>query len=262
MNQSIGFFGVFANKLNLVNGETLYEVNLPYEPLQDPLLAILYFLIKVTIVIVGEYVHIQILKFLKHETCIVKDVLKTFLYLQMMYWPVKVVFETTTDFIYPLRTIIGKWYCDLAFLWLVFGMTLIVFHSFIVGLMRYTFVVHHQKTLKYGIEEMKNLFYWIAILVPFVITLWGFIARRQISSVTTLNKCYGNHVEAFLVEEDVFATTKKSFCAFEPYKGYQSHVVVSLKKIFCIIHSAIYALMGANVVEGLFYWRMVTCSNK
>ena len=217
MNQSIGFFGVIANKLNSENGETLYDVNLPYEPLQDPLLAIVYFFIKATIVILGEYVHIQILKFLKHETCVVKDVLKTFLYLQMMYWPAKVVFETTTEFMYPLRTIIGKWYCDLGFLWLVFGMTLIVFHSFIVSLMRYTFVVHHQKTLKYGIEEMKNLFYWIAILVPFVITIWGFIARRQISSVTTLNKCYGNHVEAFLVEEDVFTTTKKSARQFDFY---------------------------------------------
>ena len=262
MNQSIGFFGVIANKLNSENGETLYDVNLPYEPLQDPLLAIVYFFIKATIVILGEYVHIQILKFLKHETCVVKDVLKTFLYLQMMYWPAKVVFETTTEFMYPLRTIIGKWYCDLGFLWLVFGMTLIVFHSFIVSLMRYTFVVHHQKTLKYGIEEMKNLFYWIAILVPFVITIWGFIARRQISSVTTLNKCYGSHVEALLVEEDVFTTTKKSFCAFEAYKGNQSNVVVFSKKMFCIIHSAIYALMGANVVEGFFYWRMVKFSNK
>ena len=211
MNQSIVFFAIFANKLNSVKGETLDEVNLPYEPLQDPLIAILYFLIKAIIVISGEYVHIQILKFLKHETCVVKDVLKTFLYLQMMYWPLKVVFETTTEFIYPLRTIIGKWYCDLGFLWLVFGMTLIVFHSFIVSLMRYTFVVHHQKTLRYGIEEMKKLFYWTAILIPFVITLWGFIARRQISSVTTLNKCYGSHVEAFMVEEDVVTTTKKSF---------------------------------------------------
>ena len=262
MNQTIGFSGVSVNKLNSLKGETLYDVNLSYEPLQDPLLAVVYFFIKATVVVLGEYVHIQILKFLKHETCIVKDVLKTFLYLQMMYWPVKVVFETTTDFIYPLRTIIGKWYCDLAFLWLVFGMTLIVFHSFIVGLMRYTFVVHHQKTLQYGIEKIKNLFYWIAILVPLVITLWGFIARRQISSVTSLNKCYGNFIEAFMVEEDVLTTTKKSFCAFETYKDNQNHVVVSLKKFFCIIHSAIYALMGANVVEGFFYWRMVKFSNE
>ena len=109
---------------------------------------------------------------------------------------------------------------------------------------------------------MKNLFYWTAIIIPFVITLWGFIARRQISSVTTLNKCYGSHVEAFMVEEDVATTTKKSFCAFESYNENQSHVVVFLKKMLCIIHSTIYALMGANVVEGVFYWRMVKFSNK
>ena len=88
MNQTIGFSGVSVNKLNSLKGETLYDVNLSYEPLQDPLLAVVYFFIKATVVVLGEYVHIQILKFLKHETCIVKDVLKTFLYVQMMYWPV------------------------------------------------------------------------------------------------------------------------------------------------------------------------------
>ena len=139
------------------------------------------------------------------------------LWLQYFFWMVLDVL-----YLYEhenVRTIIGKWYCDLAFLWLVFGMTLIVFHSFIVGLMRYTFVVHHQKTLKYGIEEMKNLFYWIAILVPFVITLWGFIARRQISSVTSLNKCYGNPVEAFLAEEDVLQQQRKVFVHLNHTRG-------------------------------------------
>ena len=56
------------------------------------------------------------------------------MHVQIAYWPVKVVFETTTDLMYPLGDIIGEWYCHFGFLWLIYGMTLIVFHSFIVGL--------------------------------------------------------------------------------------------------------------------------------
>ena len=260
INQSMGFSTCCTETLAL-QGEVFWDLDLPSKPLQDPLLAISYLLIKMMIVILGEYVHIQILKFLNHETCIVKEILTAFLYVQMVYWPVKVIFETTTDFMYPLCSMIGEWYCHCGFLWLVFGMTLIVFHSFIVGLMRYSFVVHYGKTAWYGIEEAKNLFYWISILVPLVMTLWGFMGRRQISSIASLNKCYGSHVEAFLLEEDVQTTTLKSFCAFENYED-DNNTVATLKKTLCIFHSLVYLLMGANVVEGFFYWRTVKFSNK
>ena len=260
INQSMGFATVYPESLAL-QGEVIRELDLPSKPLQDTLLAVSYLFIKIMILILGEYVHIQILKFLKHETCIVKEILKAFLYVQMVYWPVKVIFETTADFMYPLRSIIGEWYCHFGFLWLVFGMTIIVFHSFIVGLMRYSFVVHYGKMTWYGIEEAKKLFYWLSILVPIVMTFWGFIGRRQISSIASLNKCYGNHVEAFLLEEDVKTTTMKSFCAFENYDN-DSNAVVTLKRTLCIFHSLVYLLMGANAVEGLFYWRTVKFSNK
>ena len=195
---SIGFFNSSPTNLNPNYGEILTEVDLPYDPLQNPILAIVYLLSKTVILVLGEYVLIQILKFLKHETSLVNDVLKAFLYVHMAYWPVKVIFETTTDFMYPLGAMIGEWYCHFGFLWLVYGITFIVFHSFIVGLMRYVFVVHNRKTLNFGIDKAKNLFYWIAILVPLVVTVWAFFGRREISSVDTLNKCYGNHVKAFL----------------------------------------------------------------
>ena len=262
VHKTVSFFNSSPTSLNSMYGDIFTDVDLPYDPFQNPILATVYFLFKTVIIVIGEYLHVQILKFLKHETCIVKEVLKAFLYVQMVYWPVKVVFETSTDLVYPLKIVIGEWYCHIAFLWLVFGMTLIVFHSFIVGLMRYTFVVHHQKTLEFGIDGAKNLFYWISILVPLIVTIWGFVGRRQISSVSSLNKCYGTYVEAFLVEENVKTITAKSFCAFEKYDTTGSQAIASLKRIFCILHTFIYVIMGINVVEGIFYWRTVKFSNK
>ena len=261
MHNSVAFFRS-SSRFKSWNGEILTEVDLPYAALQNPYLAIVYLIIKTIIVCFGLYVHIQTLKFLKHETCLVKEVLKVFLYVQMGYWPVKVVFETTTDLIYPLGEIIGEWYCHFGFLWLTYGMTLIVFHSFIVGLMRYMVVVHHDQMLQFGIERAKTLFYWMNIFVPLVMTVWAFIGRREVSSVSTLSKCYGTHVEAFLVEEDIETTTMKSFCAFEKYEEEGNKTLAALKRIFCIVHTLIYVLMGVNVVEGFFYWRTVRFSNK
>ena len=261
VHNSVAFFKS-SSSFETWNGEILKEVDLPYAALQNPHLAIAYLISKTIIVGFGLYVHIQTLKFLKHETCLVKEVMKVFLYVQMAYWPVKVVFETTTDLIYPLGDILGKWYCHFGFLWLTYGMTLIVFHSFIVGLMRYMVVVHHDQMLQFGIEKAKTLFYWMNILVPLVMTVWAFIGRREVSSVSTLIKCYGTHVEAFLVEEDIETTTMKSFCAFEKYEEEGNETISALKRLFCIVHTLIYVLMGVNVVEGFFYWRTVRFSNK
>ena len=69
-------------------------------------------------------------------------------------------------------------------------------------------------------------------------------------------------MEAFLVEEDIETTTMKSFCVFEKYEEEENATIASLKRIFCIVHTLIYILMGLNIVEGFFYWRTVKFSNK
>ena len=92
--------------------ETISDVDIYYQPLQYPILAIFYLILEVIIIILGECVHLQILKLLKFETCLIKDILKVFLYVQMVFWPVAVLFDTSTDFIHPLKEIVGAWYCE------------------------------------------------------------------------------------------------------------------------------------------------------
>ena len=115
--------------------------------------------------------------------------------------------------------------------------------------------------LQFGIEKVKKLFYWMNIFVPVVMTIWGFIGRRQ-ASFSTLSKCHGTHVEAFLVEKDIGKATMTSFCAYEKYEAEENKTIATLKRIFCIVHTLIYVLMGVNVVEGFFNRRTVRFSNK
>ena len=116
---------------------------------------------------------------------------------QMVYWPVTVIFGTTTDFLHPLRDIVGEWYCSFGYFWIVGGMTLILFHSFVVGLMRYIFVVHNERVVSYGKEKAKKMFFLASILIPVFLTLWGFLNGRDESAITSLNKCYGVHHKAY-----------------------------------------------------------------
>ena len=250
---------------DLVNsdlGETLSNVNLYYQPLPNPIFAGVNLSISCVILVIGEYINARVLQFVKRETGLVMDVLKMFLYVQMVYWPIATLFGASTEFVYPIGNMLGSWFCVAEFFWLVTGMTFILFHSFVVGLMRYIFVVHEDKVIDFGKERAKKIFFWIAILVPCVLTTWSYFNNRDTSSVASLNKCKGQHHKVFLLEHNYDSTAKRNFCYFESYDGQEDSIIVTLKRISCTLYSILFFILGFNVAEGFLYWRTVKHSNR
>ena len=121
LGDTIGLFNHSSSAPQRWHGETMADVNLYYQPVQPPTLAVVYLILKSIIIIAGEYIHIRILDFFRHDNCLVKDLLKLFLYVQMFYWPVAVLFQTLTDFVYPFKEIIGEWICTFGWWWILLG---------------------------------------------------------------------------------------------------------------------------------------------
>lgn len=256
----LNFLSILSRFTQDIQGERLTNVDLYYQPLPNPTIASVNLMFSLIIIFVGGYINNGVLNFVNRETCLVKDILRVFLYFQMVYWPGAVILQGSTEFVYPIGSIIGSWYCVLEYFWLVFGMTFILFHSFIVGLMRYVFVVHNEKVIRFEKESVKRMFFWAAILIPCAITIWGFTNQRKVSAVSSLNKCNGIHHEVFLIENSFESTAKRNFCFLETYDEENSFEI--LKRISCTLHSIVYAILGFNVLEGLFYWRIVRHSNQ
>lgn len=263
----------FQNTINLFNPtsfttessvyvETISNVDLYYQPLQNPTHSITYVIICIIIIIIGEYVHIQVLAFLSRENSFVKEILEVFMYTQMVYWPVTVILQAPTEFVYPLREIIGEWYCIIKHLWVVYGMTCVLCHSFVAGLTRYVFVVHNERALKFGKERTKKMFFWVSILMPLVVTTWGFFHLQYLAAVSRFNKCQGIHHNQFLIENSIEHTTKRNFCFFEGYKNDDWDIQPVLKCLSCASIFIVYATMASNLVEGWLYWRTVKHSNR
>ena len=248
--------------VNLSLGETLSDVTLYYQPLPNPIFAAVNLGISFVILVLGEYINTRVLQFVKRETGLVMDVLKVFLYVQMVYWPIATFFSASTEFVYPIGNMVGSWFCFAEFFWLVTGMTFILFHSFVVGLMRYIFVVHEEKVICFGKDKAKNIFFWFAILVPCVLATWGFLNNRDTSTIASLNKCKGQHHKVFLLENNYDSTAKRNFCYYESYEGQEDSIIATLKRISCTLHSVLFFILGFNVVEGLLYWRTVKHSNR
>ena len=254
LTESLPYAEAFLN-------EAITDIHFYYGPIPNPEISITFFILKGIIIIIGEFLNNYNLKFLELQDGLVNDILKMFLRVQMVYWPVTVLFSTTTDFFYPLRDMVGVWYCSFGFLWIVCGMTLILFHSFIVGLMRYVFVVHNERVVGYGKERAKKLFFLASILIPVFVTLWGYLNGRDTSAISSLNKCNGVHHKAFLIENSIDSTMKRNFCVFEKYE-HEGEFLATIRRMSCKLYSALYVLMGFNVVEGLLYWRTVTHANR
>jgi hypothetical protein len=244
-------------------GEVIADVNLYFQPVQNPILATVYLILRILIILVGEYVQVKVLKLFKRESSIVNNVLKLVSYVQMGYWPLFMLFETSTDFIHPLRDVIGTWYCVAGFFIITYGMTLIVFHSFVVGLMRYTFVVHDTRVANFGKDRAKRFFLGMSFIIPAIATLWRFLGRLEVSTISSLNKCNGIHHMSFLIENSLGSTAKNNFCFLEEYEENEANNPLAvMKRTMCILSSVLYLIMGFNVVEGIFYWRTLKHSKK
>ena len=261
---SFGFLHVEKNWENNgseeYTGSQIQDINLFYQPVQDPMIGLAFFAVRTLIVFLGEYIHIKVFNLMKKENGLIKDVARLFTIMQMIYWPFWLIFSTTTDFIHPLNKVFGEWYCFMG--WFIHWScwTYISFHSFIVAIMRYIFIVHNSKVNAYGGEKAKRIFFFLSIAIPVFLIIWGIIELpdRPVDPTSFINKCYGKHHKKFLIDTSTLNTVKSGFCEFgryDEFKGPVYSIIATIKRIFCISKAILYIVMGFNICEGFIYYR-------
>ena len=261
---SVGFIQdkeSFANNGSAYDiGFLIEDIDLYYQPVQVPALGISFFVLRTLIVGFGEYIHVKVFNLMKEENGLIKDVAKLFTIIQMIYWPFWLIFSTTTDFLHPLNKLIGEWYCFSG--WFIHWScwTYISFHSFIVSVMRYVFIVHNSKIETYGREKAKRIFFFLSIAIPALLIIWGIVELpdRPVDPMSFINKCYGKHHKKFLIESSSMDVVKSGFCTFGRYDEFHDpvfNIIATIKKVFCITKSLLYVVMGFNIAEGFVYYK-------
>ena len=247
-----------------ITGFQVTDVDLYYQPLQDPVIAIVFFVLRLFIVIAGEFVHVKVFILMKKENGIAKDVTKLFTITQMIYWPFWLLFSTSTDFVHPLNVVVGQWYCFSGWFIFWYCWTTISFHSFLVALMRYFFIVHDKKVEAYGKDSAKKWFFLLSIIIPTVLTIWGILENAELDATSFINKCYGKHHKKFLLETSTLHTIKRNFCEFETFEGDGpfGKIFATLKRITCITKTIFFLVMGFNFTEAIVYYKIFRHINR
>ena len=254
--QDLGFYVYPRYVDDDFNGETIEDIDLYYQPVQDPQIGIIFFLLRVPIVILGVISHLKLLSLMKTERGLVMEVTYLFSVAQMTFWPFWWLFTTSTDFIHPLNEVFGQWFCDFGALIIHLGRNVIAFHSVVVAIMRYYFIVHQDKVDRYGKHKVKRIFFWMSFIVPLVIVIIEKIEHNELDMFSFINKCYGKHHKTFLIETSTLDVFKRNFCEFESYdiRTPMGTVLNAIRRLSCILRTTLILLTSFNISEGIIYF--------
>ena len=239
---------------------TLENIDLYYQPVENPAVAIVNFLIRLFYISLGEYVQFKLYKMAKEEKSIVNEVTQFYCLISMISYPILLLYQTTADFMHPMKDIVGNWYCVIGRITFYIQLNVLLFHSFIAALMRYCFIIHEERAKAFGKKKLKNIFLWITIFIPCLFVTWGFMENQEMANFLFLNRCYGIDHKVFLAE---LTGGTKLFCVFTDLgiDGFDN-IVNLIRQITCTIKFVITVLIGLNVSEFLIYIKIFTHMKK
>ena len=257
LNKSIGF--LINSKGGKYSEEFFADVNLYWQPVQDPTIGIPFFIIYLLVILAGGFVHYHLWKMLKREDSLVSNIMKAYVIVQMTLWPFWTTVATATYFIYPLSEVIGSWFCVFSYFLIYFGIIFISFQSTIIAIMRYIFTVHAKGVEKFGKQRTQNLFYWILGIVPILMAVWLYFGaiNGNIDGLPTLNRCNGSHDKIFQLKwsfsERVSVWSAR--CAMDKNNQGLAPSIDLIKTIQCRASAILVALLCSNRLDGFIYYR-------
>ena len=263
------FLGVLAaNNKHDSSFETAFileDVDLYFQPVPDPVMASIFFVIMMILVAIGLYITIKVLALLKKDDSLMKKTTQNFMISQSIMWTLVVALITITNFIHSFPQEIIQWICPVLWFVTYFCLNFNNAHSCITALIRYFFIVHTERVESIGKEKVKKFFHVSSILIPFLITLWKATDESELDILSFFNKCYGKHHKTFLIETSTLNVFKKKFCNIPDYHAMENYVevIVALSRnILCLSCTFIMILLGSNLTEGIIYYMLFTHMNR
>ena len=264
VNSSFGIL-MFDNDSNIPKNEEsgfiVYDVNLYYQPLEHPLIAVSFFAIKLLFIIIGVMLCTKILRVVKREPSIDTHIMKIFCWTQITLHPILIFFDLTINLIHPINAVIGDWYCSFGWLLYSFSTKFVLNYSFFAALMRYFFVIHNDAVNTYGKEKFKRHFLHFSLIACVFGVIVEGIDNRELSRLSFINKCYGKDHKVFLIESSTLHVLQRKFWeiesdAFVKYGEILDHLISTVLRVIRMVKNSIFLLTGFNVMEGILYFKV------
>ena len=234
-------------------GQLIDDIDLYYQPLEPPWIAILFFFVRLAIIFIGEIIGKKVVNMTTEETGILSEITLMFIAIQMIFHPILIFFDLAVNLMHPIEDIIGPWICTVGWLFYNVSTTIVLNYSFFAAVMRYVFVVHEDRVGRYGKEKVKRHFLYLYL----AITIAKIVMRAVdgTSRLSFINKCYGRDHEVFLIETSSLGVLKRKFWTSiqNQDKTMLDLLLHMIKRIMKILETIIFLALGFNLTEVIVY---------
>ena len=254
----------FGDKEYSEENDTLFilqDIDLYYQPVEEPVTGILCLAIEMMVAVFAGIIQIKVYCLAKKEQGLLQEVTQIYSLSNLIWLPFMLPFYAT-DFIHPLNEIFGQWICTLLRFMLWLHLNIIIYHSFVVAMLRFCFIVQEEKVRKYGKEKTKKLFIVSSVLIPLLVVVWGFIENSEIAPIRALNRCNGIDHKFFLVS----TANLNPYFSLNLINSNSENVFEELVEIIrntaFILKAFLSVLMALNLTEGFLYYKIFSHINR
>ena len=243
------------SSLNILDGVKLY-----HQPVEEPNVAILFFIIRLVVTIFAVFCNYRVVYVTMKDIGILNDIMKLQACIIMAFMPIRLIFMTLTDLIHPLNDILGQWICSSYWVIIKISIQIIAHHSLIIALIRYVFIVHNDKVVAYGKEKLKKLFWYLSIGIPIFNLLWIATDLIRIDTNIAINRCNGVDHERFRIQSwSSLGLIKKNFETLQIYHDNNnlSIFIAALRRISKVVQRVWMILLASNIIEGIIYFKLI-----
>ena len=163
-------------------------------------------------------------------------------------------FETITDFVTPLSDLTGDWLCDMAFFMKCLYST-IPMHSFIIAVLKYVFIVHHHRVVRYGKDKTEETFFWVSIVLQIIHVVAFYLRPGIIELFPEYHGCYGRQMTHFTAPTSR-AFSHLLFCELDdvPFEGTGHYIIYVVTQGYCFSQFVVNVIVSCNLVEPFIYY--------
>ena len=256
---NLGFFvnDVFSNEN--CTPFILESIDLYYQPVEEPVLGIIYCVIGLLWLFVAEFIQLKLFFMMNKENGVVKEVTQLYSLVSLIVGPIWWLIQSVTDFVHPVNELIGDWFCLMANELMVAHFYVLGMHSFITAIIRYWFIVHEERVNKYGKEKTKKCFLYLTIFLLLVLVILDFSEGNEINILLhSINKCNGIDHRVFLINTSPFGVSDPVYCKFGNLNDVDTYgnVLEIIRRTSCILKAILILILSLNITEAITYYKI------
>ena len=216
--------------------------------------AIIAVIVQVLVFCLGLNLHVKIIAVAKKEKDLTWQIYICHSIIVTICYSFTIMFANILNFAPFIPSYTGSWFCYFGNFVQLYCWYAMAFHTLLVAVMKFAFIVHREVMLEFGQEKGQRIFLCINVGMPLIWTVLGMlVAENGRSPFSSVNSC---HIVA--TNTTPSSAVKFLFCEFghEVKGGAYAYIVYVIKRCYCAHQEILHVVIFSNIPEALFYYKI------